>query len=437
MDERLRDGRLPAARVTPAAGRVCMFVLNPLTHDTRVERQAATLAAAGYEVRIVAAARQGLVTTERRAGATVVRVDEDPLPTKLVRALIGWRRGGPAAAPGSVITRERAEAAGVGARLARLVLAIHLSLVWRKYRRTAYRAARDERADIWIAHDLDTLPVALRSRRRLGGRVLYDSHELFIDSSLARGRRRAWARLEGRLIGRADAAATVSPSIADVLASRYRIQRPHVILNVPEASVPDLAEPVDLAAEASLPADTRIAIYVGGIQQDRGLEELIEAAGRREDVAVVMLGPGTATYRAHLTSLANAIGVSDRVRLLEPVAPPAIARWAGGADIGVSPVQRTYLSYYYSLPNKLFDYLRAGLPVVVSDFPDMRALVQGHDVGVTCDPSSPSDIAAAIGSVIADASRYEEMRANARRVSEQYTWEREGAKLLRIVSELS
>src|SRR3954468_17604794 len=137
------------------SGRICMFVLNPLTNDTRVEKEAATLAAAGYDVRIVAALRPGLPATERLAAAEGVRVDEDPLPAKLARTIIGRRRGGDAG-QGMVITREAAEEGGLRGRLTRRVLALHLRLVWWKYLRAAYRAARNRPAEVWIAHDLDT-----------------------------------------------------------------------------------------------------------------------------------------------------------------------------------------------------------------------------------------------------------------------------------------
>ena len=413
---------------------VCMFVASSLRHDTRVEKEAATLADAGHRVRIIAASHPDLPHQEQRAGATVTRVDDDPLPTRLARAVLR-RRKGTTAEPGTVITREAVERSGLRARLLAGALRVHLRLTWRRYLRNAFSAAQQQPAALWIAHDLDTLPVAIRARDRMGGRVLYDSHELFIDSALARGERRRWERTERHLITEADAVTTVSRSIAVVLAERYGIPEPEVVMNAPET--PDVAAPVDLRRAHGIAGDARIAVYLGAIQQHRGLEPLIRAASERPDVVVVLLGPGTPSYRSELERLANALGIGDRVRFLPPVAPADIARHAAGADVGVSVIQNRFLSYYYALPNKLFDYLYAGLPVVTSDFPEMRALIERHDVGVTCDPTSPSSIAAAIDAVTVDPQRHAAFRDAARKAAPLYSWEREREKLLSLASRLT
>jgi glycosyltransferase involved in cell wall biosynthesis len=406
--------------------RVCMFVASPLRHDVRVEKEAAALAEAGYEVRIIATHHPELPAREQRAGATVVRVDEDPLPARVARAVL--RRGGRSTDPGAVITREAVERTGVRARVLAAALRVHLRLAWRRYQRLALRAA--EPAALWVAHDLETLPVALRARERMGGKVLYDSHELFVDSSLARGERERWMRLERRLIGRADAVVTVSGAIARELAERYGIAEPSLLLNAPPAPH---GEPVDLRAAHEIPAGARVVLYLGGLQQHRGLEQLIAAAALRDGVVLVLLGPGTPSYRAELERAAAAAGVADRVRFAPPVDPADIARHAAGADVGVSVIQNRFLSYYYALPNKLFDYLHAGLPVVVSDFPEMRALVERHDVGAVCDPADPASIADAIDRVAGDAA----LRANARAAAPLYTWEREREKLLALAASMT
>lgn len=431
---------MPATDPTAAAGDVCMFVASPLRHDTRVEKEAACLAEAGHRVRIVASLHPDLPRIEERAGATVVRVDDDPLPARIVRGLLRRRAGGDAAraAPGAVITRESVERRGARARLLTAALRVHLRLAWYRYLRNALRAARERPARLWVAHDLDTLPVALRARRLMGGRVLYDSHELFVDSSLARGERRRWERLERALIGRADAVTTVSPSIARTLASRYGIREPRLLLNAPPAARRDDERPaVDLRRELSLPAGARVALYLGGIQQHRGLEPLIAAAAARDDLALVLLGPGTGSYRAQLERAAAEHGVTDRVRFMAPVPPQEIVRHARAADVGVAPIQATYLSYRYALPNKLFDYLQAGLPLVVSDFPDMAELVARHDVGAVCDPSRPASIAEAIDAVTRDPERAARLRANALRAAEDYTWERQRETLLELAAALT
>ncbi len=408
-----------------------MFLAHPLRHDTRVEKEAAALADAGYEVRIVATAFPGLPTREDRGGVTVVRVDDDPWPARVVRRLLRRRSGG--GAPGTVLTRESAERTDLRARIVRAALRVHLRMVWRRYMREALRTVREQPATVWIAHDLETLPLALRARQRHGGRVLYDSHELFVESSLARWEGRRWTRIESRTIGQADVVVTVSDSIAAELARRYGIAVPSVILNAPDNPGPEDEDPVDLRRELDLPADARIALYLGGIVQHRGLEQLIEAAAERPDLAVVMLGPSGDAYRGVLERLSVAHGVAERVRFLPPVAPGEIRRHAVGADVGIATIQATFLSYRYALPNKLFDYLHAGLPIVASDFPDMRALIDRYGVGAVCDPASPRSVAEAIDRVAGDP----DLRRNARAAAQDFTWEHEREKLLGLVRGLA
>jgi glycosyltransferase involved in cell wall biosynthesis len=364
----------------------------------------------------------------------IVRVDEDPLPARMVRAVVARRTGGAAGPPGTVITREAVDRGGLRAQLLRAALRVHLRLSGRRWSRNALKAATDARAALWIAHDLETLPTALHARARLGGAVLYDSHEFFTDSPLTRGDSRRWERIERRCIGRADAVTTVSGGIARLLAARYGVPEPEVLMNVPHA--PDHAggDPVDLRRALDLPAASRIVLYLGGIQQLRGLDVMIRAIAERDDLVLVMMGPGSPAYRQELEALAASEGVPARIRFLPPVKPSEIRRYALGADVGVVMHKGDqYLSYRYALPNKLFDYLHAGLPVVVSDLPELGGTVLENRVGATCDPGDPASIADAIDRVTADP----ELRANVAAAAPRYTWEIESRKLLALAERLT
>jgi glycosyltransferase involved in cell wall biosynthesis len=411
---------------------VCMFLAQPLRHDTRVEKEAAALTDAGYDVRIIASRHPDLPAFERRGAVEIVRVEEDPLPARIARAVVARRTRGAAGAPGTVITREAVSTGGLRARLLREALRVHLRLTLRRYSRNALKAAR--RADLWIAHDLETLPTALRARAKLGGRVLYDSHEFFTDSPLTRGDEKRWERVERRAIGQADAVMTVSGGIARLLAERYGIPEPEVLRNVPFAPQAAAGEPVDLHRALSLPAGARIVLYLGGIQQLRGLDVMVSAIAERDDLALVMMGPGSDGYKRELEAQAARAGVADRIRFLPPVPPADIRRYALGADVGVVMHQGDrYLSYRYALPNKLFDYLHAGLPVVVSDLPELGGVVREHEVGATCDAADPASIAAAIDRVTAEPG----LRANVARAAPLYTWERERETLLALAARLT
>jgi glycosyltransferase involved in cell wall biosynthesis len=415
-----------------------MLVYNPLRHDARVVRHATALAEAGYLVRVIATSDGGAPAFERIDGVTVERVETDSPPSRLARRLVAARRrrpGGPGdASPGSVVSPEQLQG-GAGARALRGLLAAHLTASWLTFTRKAATAGLAEPADLYVANDLDTLPAAVALARRGEAGLLYDSHELYVEhvgpAGKTRARRMLQRGVERRLIRRADAVMTVNQSIAEELERRYGIPRPDVVMNVPSHDYRP-ARPIDLRGELDLPPEGGIALYVGGVSPDRGIEQLVDAARRLGDVTLVLMGPVDAGYRQTLERRSG-----GSARFAAPVPAHEVVRFAAGADVGIVPYRNTCLNNYLSLPNKLFEYLAAGLPVVASDFPELRGVVLEHGVGETFDPEDAADIARAIRLVLDDPDRHVRLRDRARRAAEVYSWERERPKLLSVVERVT
>ena len=417
--------------------RVCMFVHNALLHDARVEREAAALAAAGYEVRVVAARGAGTPAHERRDGFDVERVDSDPAPTRAVRRALASR--GRDAEIGTVAAPLHAARPGPRGAVERCALRAHLIAELARYIRRAAAAAGRAPAGVWIAHDLDALPAAWLARRRHGGRLVYDSHELFPERvAVSPAARPLWRALERRLAPQADAVLTVGDGVARELALRYRIPSPAVVRNVPAAAAAVTGERSPLRGALDLPHDVRIALYVGGLQPGRGLETIVDVAARLPPGhVVVLMGPGHRDYVAALRERAARAGAGGRLVLAPPVPTHDVVRWAAGADLGLALIQNVSLSYYLSLPNKLFEYVAAGLPVVASDFPELRGVVEGRGLGTVCAADDPEAIADAIAWVLDDPERHERLRAAARAAAAELTWERESRVLVDLVDGLA
>jgi len=419
--------------VTPV--RVCMFVHNPLLHDARVEREAAALADAGYEVRVLAARGAGTAPRERRDGFEVERVDSDPAPARALRRVLAARgRGGEI---GTVAAPLHGGRPGIRGAAERLALRAHLTAELARYIRRAAAAAGRVPARVWMAHDLDALPAAWLAQRRHGGSLVYDSHELFSERiAVSRAARPLWRALERRLAPRADAVITVGDGVAAELARRNQIPPPAVVRNLPAVGSGDGGSP--LRPALGLATECRVALYLGGLQPGRGLEALIDVAARLgEDRAVVLMGPGHPAYVDRLRALAVRAGAGDRVHLAPAVPTEDVVRWAGGADVGLALIQNVSLSYFLALPNKLFEYVAAGLPVVASDFPELRAVVEGFGLGAVCAPDDPAAIAGAVGWVLDDPGRHERLRAAARDAARDLTWERESRVLVELVDGLA
>jgi len=369
---------------------VVMLVRNEYTHDTRVEKEARTLAAAGYRVTVVADAGPGLPERETRDGSEVIRVAR------------GGRR-----VPG-------------------------LRFVLHELRLA--RRLRTLRPTVLHAHDTNALvPVALAAQ---GGSVpfVYDAHELWLGRP-RRERSRVYFALsqlyytivERLLVPRAAATITVSPPIVDHLRHRYRLRDVALVANYPDVAGEVVRRELrELPGGEAIDPDAPVVLYLGGLMAGRGLEQLVDAIGLMPSVQLVLLGSGV--LGAPL--LSRAAGRGARVHLLAPVPPAEVEAYASSADLGVNAIVGSSLNDRYSLPNKLFHYMAAGLPVVASDLPHVRAIVEGAGCGVMADTSRPEAIAEAIGRILADREEAVAMGARGRAaVAERYNWTTAAAQL--------
>lgn len=378
--------------------RVHSLVLNNFTNDVRVHKEAVTLAAAGHDVTVVALWQQGLPLAESGHGYRVHRLR---LRTRT------WR----------------------GGRLAPLF----------KYLEFAYRVMRfagQHPADVFHANDANTLPAAWLAMRRFRVALVYDAHELetgrnFGNSTLAGFYQRFWSLPERLLIRKADAVITVCESIADALVQLYGISRPTVVINCPEKR--EIVRSNRLREELRIPPDLRIVLYQGAVASGRGLEPFLDAVQDVSGVAAVVLGDGPLLQGLRERAQSGAL---ERVFLPGKVPLSALADYTASADIGITTIQATCRSYYYALPNKLFEYIHAGLPVVGSDLPEIARVIRSFDVGEVVDPDDSGAIADALRRLLDDR-RYREARANTRRAAEIYNWQHESAKLLALYAGLN
>ena len=264
---------------------------------------------------------------------------------------------------------------------------------WRAHRAVGRAAAVP--AALYLASDLYVLPALAAAARRHGGRLVYDSRELYaaLDSSAGRPWVAAgWRAVEGRFIRRADAVLTVGDAIADRLARTYGVERPTVLYNAPAPPPAGGADGTALRERLGLADDGRVVVlYQGLLRAGRGLPALVEAARRVEGVRLVVIGEGE--LWDDLARLGTPLG--DRFALHPFVPPDALAALTPGADLGACLIEPLTESLRLSLPNKLFEYLAAGVPVVASPLPEIRAVVE-RGVGLLADPADAGAVAGAL-----------------------------------------
>ncbi len=297
-----------------------------------------------------------------------------------------------------------------------------------------------EPADIWHGMWVGSLPAVLAMRRRHGGRAIYDSRDVFMRSReyarLGQPGRAVLAWIERRWAGRVDRVLTVNDAYAALLEQDLRVARPTVVMNCPVIWTPPSPRPDLIRQALDIPAQTAIVLYQGRLAVERGIEQAAQAILAVPDAVLVVLGFGY--HEAALSELASHPPYAGRVRLLPPVPPDDLVRWSASADVLVMAIQPTTTNHRYTTPQKLFEAMAAGVPVVASDLPGMAPIVQSTGAGVLCDPTSPASIAAAIRQIVdAPPDEREAMRARALRAAhERYNWAAQVETLLALYREL-
>ncbi|HLO35790.1 MAG TPA: glycosyltransferase [Candidatus Deferrimicrobium sp.] len=456
--------------------RVAMFVRNDATRDSRVLREAATLTQAGHQVTIMAVnpAAGGLPLREERDGFEIVRV-ELPSSWRLIPAWIRapWRLRGRAVAS---FKRALRDGPAGWFRAALILIACVLSIPWMIIRAALHVArgrsdearrgrldwllawqfgtlawARDAGraappSDIYHGHDLTGLAAAVVAADRTPGIVVYDSHEIFLESGTYAelpGWIRRWiGRLERRLAGRATAVVTVNPMIGVELERRMPVRRLVIVHNCPPRWEPR-NPPADLIrAAAGIPSGVPLLLYHGGFSAHRGLEQIAESILEPglETAHAVYLGYGS--QRPMLDRLVLEPRFGGRLHVLDAVDPDVLLDWVAGADVGVIPGQPSTLNHLLSSPNKLFEALAAGVPVVIMDFPYVHRIVlddPGGPFGAVCDPADPASIAAAVRAIIElPPAERDALRARCLAIAhDRWNWETESVRLVTLYEELA
>lgn len=352
--------------------RLLFTVTNDLRYDQRMGRICGTLATQGYEVVLIGRKRKD-------SPALVPR----PFQQKRLRC---WFSRGP--------------------------------LFYAEYNIRLFFFLLFQKADLICGIDMDTLlPVYCVSRLR-GIRRVYDAHEFFsqMEEVISRPRiYRIWHGLERWLIPRFPNGYTVCLSIAEAFEKEFGV-RYSVIRNLPHQKVTQ----TNTDREPFL-------LYQGAVNKGRGLEQLLEAMDGIE-IPLVIAGDGNAMQE--IRQMIAQRNLSERVRLTGMLEPEALRSYTSRALIGINPFQRQGLNQYFSLANKFFDYIQAGLPQVTMNYPEYARVNGQFEVAVLINDLLPETIAKAVNNLYHDPVLYNRLRTQCLLAATQLTWENEEVQLV-------
>jgi glycogen synthase len=446
-----------------------MLARGSLKHYARVWKSAHTLQSAGYEVIVLGSTRRSdAERVWRQNGGVrfqVVPLPRRPTPRRLRRAAERaerWtarrdrdtqrfrelRRGGqPASLQGRVLQRwaklrvRRAQRRAVRARAREQRL--RAATKAERARTDPNNLSAHEGAwwpivqrlqpDLVHSHDISGLSTGRRAGR-LGIPWIYDAHEPKRHFS-GDGSEDAFDEQAVEHASRADAVISSTEQLAELLTTQLGLSRPPVlVLNAPSLR-PGPAPQPGLREAAGVGAGEPLLVYAGVLTRHRRLDVVLEAMTIVPDVVLALGVPVRDPFTQELLDRAEALTVSDRVRLVPKVPPASVVPYVAEADVGVNPLAR-YPGGDRALPNKLFEYLHAGLPMVVSDSPAMAEIVRRHGLGEVAAVDDPRAWAAAIVRAL-EGPRYRDDAEEWERLKREWSWERQAERLLALYSELT
>jgi glycosyltransferase involved in cell wall biosynthesis len=366
----------------PSMTHIIATVINDVNYDQRMQRICTSLAEAGYQVTLVGRKRYFSEPLKER-------------PYRQKRFTCWWNTG---------------------------------KLFYIEYNLRLFFYLLTHRFDIVCSVDMDTLLPGYLSALIKRKTCVYDAHEYFSEVPELTHRpftRKCWQWLENRLIHRVKFKYTVNQSLAELMGKEFNTDF-EVIRNVPMLTEEEVSDKEAIPDEPYL-------FYQGVLNVGRYLPQLVEAISSL-DMPLYLAGKGDIAEA--LKRQVRQAGLEEQVHFLGFVPPKQLKPWMEGATLGINLIEDRGRSYYYSLANKFFDYIHAGLPQITMNFPEYRHINDQYEVALLIDEAQPETLRNAIRKLRADRAYYEQLQNNCLEACQRYNWQRESEKLLELYNQI-
>lgn len=368
--------------------KIIISVISDLVTDQRVNRAATTLHNCGHKVILIGREMRKSLPIEKR-----------PYQTKRFKL---WFESGP--------------------------------LFYASYNLRLFIFLLVNKADIYLANDLDTLAANYLASKIKKTKLVYDSHEYFTEVPELIRRpfvRSVWKKIETWIFPRLKFVFTVNTSISKIYSGKYNVNV-RVIRNLPVQT--GLLEGSEERSKWNIPSDKKVFLFQGaGINVDRGAEEAIEAIKGVEGAVLLFIGAGDVIGKLKKMTGEN---IGRKIFFIPKQPMKDLLRFTRMADFGLTLDKDTNLNYRYSLPNKLFDYMQAGLPVLATNLPEVKNIIDTYDVGMIVNSTMPEDLKKAMKEMMSDESKIAKWKKNINIAAAELCWENEAKKLIEIFSDV-
>ena len=292
--------------------------------------------------------------------------------------------------------------------------------------------------DVYHSHDLPSLLAGCKAAKKLGVPFIYDAHELYPEiHTLTLHQQRRLSKLERKWIKRADVVITVNEFIAEEMGKRYKIALPKVILNAAQAEIgfdPENQKSI-FRERFSIDLNEKIVIFHGWMAEGRGLDKLVRSMRLLDrHIHLVLMGYGD--YREVLERLCHEVNSEDRIHFLDAVPQSELLYYISSADAGIIPYEPVDLNHQLCSPNKLFEFIQAGIPIIANDLPFLRKIIEGEEIGIVRKLEDEASYAEAIRAMFSSTEKFRYYKKNILGLSDIYCWDVEGKRLLEIYQQL-
>ena len=288
--------------------------------------------------------------------------------------------------------------------------------------------------DVLLSNDLDTLLPNFLISRIFSKKLVYDSHELFTEVPELIDRptiKNTWLSIEKFIFPRLKNVYTVNASIASIYKKKYNVDV-EIIRNIAPLFE---NESLDIALSKKVKGNKKMLILQGsGINMDRGAEEAVTMMQYLENVVLYVIGSGDVFDK--LKELVKTLKLEDKVFIKNRMSYQELMEYTKIADLGLSLDKGTNLNYEYSLPNKVFDYIQAKTPLLVSNRKEIASFDLDNNIGLVVENLDPEKLAQIIKNIFIDQELLKEWRENLVKAQKRYNWEKESIKLKNIFNNL-